>query len=70
VLKWLVAGYPSRRPGFEPGSGHVGFVVDKAATGQVFSENVIIRNWYNRPVVASVVMGSVPLHPKKERKVY
>jgi hypothetical protein len=25
-------------PGFEPGSGHVGFVVDKVALGQVFSE--------------------------------
>jgi hypothetical protein len=37
-LKWLVAGFPSRRPGFEPRSGHVGFVVDKVALGQVFSE--------------------------------
>jgi hypothetical protein len=27
-----------RRPGFEPGSGHVGFVVDKVVLGQVFSE--------------------------------
>jgi hypothetical protein len=26
-------------PGFEPGSGHVGFVADKVALGQVFSEN-------------------------------
>jgi hypothetical protein len=26
------------RPGFEPGSGHVGFVVDKVALGQVFPE--------------------------------
>jgi hypothetical protein len=25
-----------RRPGFEHGSGHVGFVVDKVALGQVF----------------------------------
>jgi hypothetical protein len=25
-------------PGFEPGSGRVGFVVDKVALGQVFSE--------------------------------
>jgi hypothetical protein len=25
-------------PGFEPGSGHVGFVVDKVALEQVFSE--------------------------------
>jgi hypothetical protein len=28
--------FPPRRPGFEPGSGHVGFVVDKVALGQVF----------------------------------
>jgi hypothetical protein len=27
-----------RRPGFEPGSSQVGFVVDKVALGQVFSE--------------------------------
>jgi hypothetical protein len=27
-----------RWPGFEPSSGHVGFVVDKVALGQVFSE--------------------------------
>jgi hypothetical protein len=26
------------RPGFEPGSGNVGFVVDEVALGQVFSE--------------------------------
>jgi hypothetical protein len=37
-LRLLVAGFPPRRPGFEPGSGHVGFVVDKVALGQVFSE--------------------------------
>jgi hypothetical protein len=30
--------HPLRRPGFEPGSGHVGFVVDKVALRQVFSE--------------------------------
>jgi hypothetical protein len=33
-----LAGFPPRRPGFEPGSGHVEFVVDKVAMGQVFSE--------------------------------
>jgi hypothetical protein len=31
-------GFPSRRPGFESGLGHVGFVVDEVALGQVFSE--------------------------------
>jgi hypothetical protein len=34
----LVAGFPSRRSGFDPGSGQVEFVVDKVALGQVFSE--------------------------------
>jgi hypothetical protein len=38
-LRRLVAGFTPRRPGFEPGSGHVGFMVDKVALGQVFSEN-------------------------------
>jgi hypothetical protein len=37
-LKRLVAGFPLRRPGFDPRSGHVGFVVDKAALGQFFSK--------------------------------
>jgi hypothetical protein len=30
--------FQPRRPGFEPSSGHVGFVVDKVALGQVFSD--------------------------------
>jgi hypothetical protein len=34
----LVAGLPPRRPRFDPSSGHVGFVVDIVALGQVFSE--------------------------------
>jgi hypothetical protein len=37
-LRWLVTGFPPRRPGFEPGSGHARFVVDKVALGKVFSE--------------------------------
>jgi hypothetical protein len=37
-LRRLVAGFPPRRPGFEPRSGHVGFVVDKVTLGEVFSE--------------------------------
>jgi hypothetical protein len=36
-LKRLVAGFSPRRPGFASGQ-HVGFAVDKAAEGQVFSE--------------------------------
>jgi hypothetical protein len=34
VSRWL----PTWRPGFESGSGYVGFVVDEEALGQVFSE--------------------------------
>jgi hypothetical protein len=37
-LRRLVTGFPPRRPEFKPGSGHVGFVVDELALGQVFSE--------------------------------
>jgi hypothetical protein len=36
-LKRLVAGFLPRRPGFASGQ-HVGFVLDKAALWQVFSE--------------------------------
>jgi hypothetical protein len=36
-FKGLVADFLLRRPGFQPGSGQVGFVVDKVALGQVFS---------------------------------
>jgi hypothetical protein len=32
------SGFPPRQPKFEPGSGHVGFVVEKVTLGQVFSE--------------------------------
>jgi hypothetical protein len=59
-------------------SDHVGFVVDKAALGQVFPEyygssrqsfhRLLHRGWYNRPVVASVTVDSVALHPKKRNK--
>jgi hypothetical protein len=34
----LVAGFPRRRLGFEARSGHVGFVMDEAVLGQVFSD--------------------------------
>jgi hypothetical protein len=34
----LTADFPPRRDGFEPRSGHVGFVEDKAALEQGFSE--------------------------------
>jgi hypothetical protein len=32
----LVADISSRRPGFDPGSVHVGFVVEKVELGQAF----------------------------------
>jgi hypothetical protein len=35
-LRLLAAGLPPRRPGFDPGSVHVGFVMDKVTLGQVF----------------------------------
>jgi hypothetical protein len=34
AISWL----PPRRPGFDPRSGHVRFMVDEVALGQVFSE--------------------------------
>jgi hypothetical protein len=33
------------------------------------SSSIIILGWYNRPVVATVIVDSVPLHPKKEKNV-
>jgi hypothetical protein len=38
IAQGLVPGFSPRRPGFEPRSGHVGFVVDRVALGQVSSE--------------------------------
>jgi hypothetical protein len=35
-LRRLIAGLSQRRPGFDPGSVHVGFVVDKEALAQIF----------------------------------
>jgi hypothetical protein len=37
-LKRLVAGFPPQRPEFTSGQSMWGFVMDKAALGQVFSE--------------------------------
>jgi hypothetical protein len=38
MLKRLVAGFPPRLPGFAFRAEYVGFLVDKVALGQVFSE--------------------------------
>jgi len=35
-FRWLVAGLSKRRPGFDPRSVHVRFVLDEVAMGQVF----------------------------------
>jgi hypothetical protein len=40
-LRRLVAGFPTRRHGFDPGSGHVIFVVDKVALGR-FSPSISV----------------------------
>jgi hypothetical protein len=37
-IRRLLSGFPPRLSGFDPGSSHVGFVVDKVALGPVFSE--------------------------------
>jgi hypothetical protein len=37
-LRRLVADFPPRRPGFEPRSSNVGFMVNKVGLGQVFSQ--------------------------------
>jgi hypothetical protein len=41
-LRRLVAGRPPRRPAFDPGSVHVGFVVDKCGTGTGFSPSTSV----------------------------
>jgi hypothetical protein len=41
-LRQVVAGLPSRRPDFDPGSVHMGFVVDKVALGQVLSPSTSV----------------------------
>jgi hypothetical protein len=72
----LVIGYPPRRSEFESCSGHIGFVVYKAALGRVSSEffgfschsfaecSAVIFNhgWYNRPFggLSKSVLGSTP----------
>jgi hypothetical protein len=38
LLRRLVTSFALRQPGFNPRSGHVGFVVDIVALGQVFFE--------------------------------
>jgi hypothetical protein len=39
LLRLLAGSFPPRRSGLEPGAGHMGFMVDKAELGQVFSQS-------------------------------
>jgi hypothetical protein len=55
-FRQLVTGLSPWRPGFTPGSVHVGLMVDKVALGQVFSE---IHNWF--PLSVSFHWGSISL---------
>jgi chemotaxis signal transduction protein len=41
MAKRLVAGFPPRRPGFDPESGQVGFLVDKVSAVLLLPENEI-----------------------------
>jgi hypothetical protein len=74
-LRGLVAGFPQRRSGFEHRSGHVGFVVDKVALGQVFSEYfhfpcqfLFYRRWYIGQLVADVPSGFSLTPPQETKK--
>jgi hypothetical protein len=58
-----------------PESGLEGFVVDKAELGippiaPPSLSSIIIRGWYNRPVVASVRVDSVPLCLKRKKNTW
>jgi hypothetical protein len=39
-----------------------------SAKHSIDCSTLIIRGWYTRPVVASVIVDSVPLQPRKGRK--
>jgi hypothetical protein len=51
-LRRLAAGFPPRRPEFNPGSARVGFVVEKVALGQVFS---CVLRFYTVSFIPSVL---------------
>jgi hypothetical protein len=61
-LRRLVAGLPPRRPGFDPGSVHVGIVVDKVALGQVFPPSTSV-------FPCQIHSTGAPLHGKTEEKL-
>jgi hypothetical protein len=55
MLRLLVAGLSPRSPGFAPGSVHVGFVMGKAAPGQVFF-SILLFSAVNIPPWCSVLI--------------
>jgi hypothetical protein len=61
-LRRLVAGLSPRRPGFNPGSVHVGFVVDKVALGQVPPPPRVLR-------FSPINFIPPVLHYKEKRKI-
>jgi hypothetical protein len=68
----LVAGLPARRPGFDLGSVHVGFVVDKVALGQGFPEYfglLLSLSFHRRSIIRKrtriiIIIIIVRLHKK------
>jgi hypothetical protein len=78
-LRRLVAGFPPRRPGFKPGSGHVGFCdghkwrwgrfYPRASSSPANVHSTIIftitRGWHNRPGVDAVPIASQTRIKKK-----
>jgi hypothetical protein len=75
--EWETNMLSSRRPGFKPGSSHVGFVVDKVALGQVFSEcfgfpcqssfHKFLHNHHHLSSGAGTIGQSWPQYPKSHR---
>jgi hypothetical protein len=78
----LVAGFPPRRAGFDPGScGICGGLSDTGADflrllrfplpiliPPTTPHSYTIRGWYNRPTVADVPSGLSLTHPRKLKK--
>jgi hypothetical protein len=66
-LRRLVAGLSPRRSGFDPGSVHVGFVVDKVALGQYFGFSLSIHStgvplkWKSRNSIFITGLHNKPL---------
>jgi hypothetical protein len=57
-LRRLVSDFPPQLPGFDLRSGHVGFVIDKVALGQVFFEYLGFSCRLIPPTVPLIVMPS------------